>query len=135
MHTGPDDAISVVRALYAQVAAGDFTAVMALMADDVEFLQADSLPFGGRFSGQAGFADMASRILAAWPGFSVTPLAFLQDGSGSVVVQTRLTGEGLDMPMLELWTVSGGRIVRCQPFYFDTAAAARSAVQGVASVG
>jgi hypothetical protein len=44
-----------------------------------------------------------------------------------VIVHTRITGEGLDMDMLELWTLRADFIVACQPFYFDAGLAARTA--------
>lgn len=118
---------AVVRSLYACVAANDFDGVISLIADDAEFIQADSLPFGGRYVGHDGFKLMAARILAAWPGFAVAPVAFMSDGADQVVVLTELSGQGLQMPMLELWTLSSGRVARCQPFYFDTARASAGA--------
>lgn len=118
---------AVVRDLYARVAVKDFDGVMSLFAEDVEFIQADSLPCGGRYVGRDGFAAMAARIFAAWPGFAVKAVAFMSDGAERVVVLTDLSGRGLEMPMLELWTVEGGEIKQCQPFYFDTAAATHGA--------
>ena len=123
-----DTAEKGVRALYAKVAAADFEGVLSLLADDAEFVQATGLPFGGRFVGRAGFSEMAGRIVAAWPGFAVKAEAFLSDGEDRVVVVTERSGQGLHMPMLELWTVRDGLISRCQPFYFDTASAMRTAV-------
>jgi ketosteroid isomerase-like protein len=70
---------------------------------------------------------MAARIVAAWPGFTVKDLAYMSDGAERVVVLTEFSGRGLEMPMLELWTVQGGKIKQCQPFYFDTAAATHGA--------
>lgn len=118
---------SIVRELYVRIAAGDFTGAHALFADDVLFVQADSLPFGGQYEGRDGFATMAERIFASWPGFAVRPVAFFTDGADQVVVRTDLKGQGLDMPMLELWQVANGRITRCKPFYFDTAMATSQA--------
>jgi len=118
---------SVVRDLYARIAVGDFPGVVELLSEDVVFVQAASLPFGGEWRGHDGFVRMAERITAAWPGFQAAPRVFLESGSGEVAVVVQLTGDGLDMPMIELWTVSGDRITRCQPFYFDTGAAARTA--------
>jgi uncharacterized protein len=130
---GPSSSERIVRELYACVAANNFAGAAALLADDAEFIQAESLPFGGRYAGQDGFAAMASKIVAAWPGFAVTPVAFMSDGGERVVVQTELAGKGLQMPMLELWTVRNERIVRCQPFYFDTVVAAASASNSLAT--
>jgi uncharacterized protein len=130
MDAGNDSA--VVRELYARVARNDFDGVLALLADDAEFIQADSLPVGGRYVGRDGFMQMAQRIVAAWPGFAVAPVSFMSDGAGRVVVLTELSGQGLGMPMMELWTLHGGKVVRCQPFYFDSAAAARGAVRAAA---
>lgn len=120
---------SIVRELYAHVGAGRFEAVLALLAEDVEFVQAATLPCGGTYRGHAGFQEMAGKIIAAWPGFTVKAKHFLSDGLDTVVVTTQLTGQGLDMPMLELWTVIQGKVARCQPFYFDTKIAAQGAVR------
>ena len=117
----------IVRQIYGYVASGEFDAVLALLARDAHFEQAASLPFGGRYVGREGFTNMASRIVAAWPGFAVEPEAFMSNGAELVVVKTRLQGRGLDMPMLELWTVRDDVVAACQPFYFDTAVAAATA--------
>jgi uncharacterized protein len=122
---------TVVRDLYARVAASDFPGLLSLLADDCEFVQAASLPFGGIYRGHAGFLKMAEQISAAWPNFGVQPITFLGDGGDEVVVRTALTGKGLQMDMLELWQVRGRKIVRCQPFYFDAAAAAQSAKENL----
>lgn len=127
MTSSENQAETVVRTIYAKVAAADFEGVLSLLADDAKFVQAEGLPFGGRFVGHAGFSEMAGRIVAAWPGFAVKAEAFLSDGEDRVVVVTQLSGQGLHMPMLELWTVRDGLVTQCQPFYFDTAAAARTA--------
>lgn len=117
----------IVRALYDHVAAGDFNSVTQLLDEGVVFIQADSLPFGGEWRGRSGFAEMAARITAAWPGFAAAPRAFFTNGDMQVAVLTRLSGDGIDMDMIELWTVAANRITRCQPFYFDTAIAVQSA--------
>jgi uncharacterized protein len=117
------DPLAVMRTVYERVAAGNIPGVLALMADDVVVTQAASLPFGGTWRGRQGFIDMATRIVGAWPGFAVEPLAFLSDGRERVVVWARLKGQGLDMEMMEMWVVRSGLVTACQPFYFDTAAA------------
>jgi uncharacterized protein len=116
----------VIRSVYALVARGDLSGVLALMAVDVVVTQAATLPFGGTWRGKPAFMDMAGQIVGAWPGFAVEPLAFLSDGQERVGVWARLKGEGLDMEMMEMWVVRGGLIRACQPFYFDTAIAAAS---------
>lgn len=60
-------------------------------------------------------------------GFSSDPRAFLGDGGDRVAVLVSLSASGFAMDMIELWTVIDGKITRCQPFYFDAAAAARTA--------
>jgi len=120
-------AAQIVRTLYDRVALGEINSAVELLDDNVVFFQAASLPFGGEWQGAAGFAEMAARINAAWPGFAATPRAYFSNGDTQVAVLTSLTGDGLDMDMMELWTVAADRITRCQPLYFDTAAAAPSA--------
>jgi uncharacterized protein len=124
-------ALATVRAFYGHVSAGDVPAALALAGEQVLVQQADSLPFGGSWHGRAGFADMAGRIAAAWPGFQVEAKAWLADGEEHVAVLARMRGRGLDMDLLELWQVRHGRIVSCQPFYFDAGLAARTAQENL----
>jgi uncharacterized protein len=124
-------ALTVVQAFYGHVMAGNVPAAMALVADEVQVLQAASLPFGGTWTGRTGFTDMAGRIATAWPGFQLEPKAWLAEGEERVGVLARMRGRGLDMDLLELWHVRDGRIVTCQPFYFDAGLAARSAQENL----
>jgi uncharacterized protein len=121
------NAEATVRALYDRIGRGDIAAALTLIAADAEFVQAGSLPFGGTWTGRDGFQRMAAGIFAAWPEFTAAPRTYLTGGAEHVAVLARLTAKGLDMDMLELWQVREGQIVRCQPFYFDTAAAVAKA--------
>jgi ketosteroid isomerase-like protein len=77
---------------------------------------------------------MSAAIYAAWPDFSVEPLAFLANGD-TVLVITRVGGSKqspspLDQPMIERWRVVDGKAIECQPYYFDPVLAAASAQSG-----
>ncbi len=79
MNDSPRTAEVVVHDRDARVAVKDFDGVMSLLAEDVEFIQANSLPRGRRYAGRDGFAAMAARILAAGPGFALKAVAFMSD--------------------------------------------------------
>jgi uncharacterized protein len=123
---------TVVRQLYEYVASGNIPAVIGMLDEDAVFVQAPSLPFGGEWHGPEGFLQMAEKIGASWPGFQAIPRSFFPNESGEVAVHVSLTGQGLAMDMMELWTVRDDKIVRCQPFYFDAAVAARTAEEFIA---
>lgn len=116
-----------VRLIYASVAAGDISGVLALLAPTVVAYQAASLPYGGEYHGLEGFARMAAAITRTWEDFQVEPSVFVASGD-RVVVLTTMRGHrpgsrtAWAMPMAEVWTLTGGRVTEVRPFYWDTAA-------------
>lgn len=127
-----DTPLTLVRTLYSRIAAADIDGALALLFPHLTARQAFGLPFGGVYTGQDGFRNMARRIYDRWPDFRVEPLRFFATGD-TVIVLTHLTGHApgapqpLDMDMLELWRAEDGRLVEVRPFYWDTAEAARAA--------
>ena len=108
--------------------------------DDVEFYDASSLPYGGRYRGKAEIVrrfeeDPGGTWLGTWGPLQPTESERRMDArivatSKNEVValyQQRAVGpngERLDNPCIGLYEVRDGKLVRAQMFHYDTAAIA-----------
>ena len=124
----------VVRKLYAALGQGDMAAVIAIMAPDIvwneaeNFLYADRNPYIGP---EAIFAGVFARIGADFENFATTPGEFI-DGGDTIVAPMRYTGvfkatgKAIDLQAAHVWRVKDGKITHFQQ-YIDTLAASRAA--------
>lgn len=124
--------VDLVRAIYEAFGKGDIPGVLARMAPDMVWSEAENFPYADR-SPYRGADSILSGVFARlggeWNGFAAVPEAFI-DAGDSVVVTGRYrgtykaTGQALDAQMLHLWRVEGGKTVSFQQ-YTDTLQAAR----------
>ena len=121
------DGIAIVRRSYEAFARGDLDAVVADMAPEIEWEQAQGLPHGGLYRGLDEVRRNVFEPLDRdwWSEFSAVPGEFL-DAGGDVVVLGRYrgtakgTGRRLDVPFVHVWTLRDGRATRFRQF-LDTA--------------
>ncbi|HZO49189.1 MAG TPA: nuclear transport factor 2 family protein [Gaiellaceae bacterium] len=120
-------AVEIVRRSYEAFARGDLDGVLADMADDIEWHQAQGLPHGGLYR---GLAEVRRHVFDPldrdwWTEFAAEPHEFV-DGGDQVVVLGRYrgvargTGKRLDVPFAHVWTLRDGKAVRFRQF-LDTA--------------
>jgi ketosteroid isomerase-like protein len=135
MMTNPVD---VVLAAIAAVEQRDAAQLLALYHDDIEFHDAPSLPYGGVVQGKdAVRAHMygATSWLTTWGPLqptdaerSMSPVIVAAANEAVVTLyrQRALStcGERFDGPVLGLYHVRDGKMVRSQMFHYDTAAIA-----------
>ena len=121
-----EDSIDVVRGVYQAVGRGDMAAVLGAMADDIEWHEAEGLPYGGVYrGGQAVAENVFGPIMRDVTNFAVSPEEFIGTGD-TVAVVVRYTGTGqatgkqLDLPVVHVWDVRDGKIGRFRQF-IDTA--------------
>lgn len=114
--------IAVVRGLYEAFGRGDVPAVLGGFAEDIEWHEAEGMPYGGLHRGpQAVAENVFARVTSDIEGFTVTPEELYADGD-EVVVIARYTGAGadsgkpLDLPVAHAWTVRDGKVARFRQF-------------------
>lgn len=112
----------LVKGLYASFARGDAAAVLAAMADDIEWHEAEGGPYGGLHRGPDEVAARVFGPLAAdVPDFAVSLERVLPSGS-AVAVVARYTGTGgatgrrLDLPVVHVWDVRADEVVSFRQF-------------------
>jgi len=120
--------VEVIRGAYDAFAAGDVGAVVAAMAPDIVWNEAESFPYadGNPYVGPDAVVEgVFARLATEWVDFRVTPTQML-DAGDAVVALGRYTarhgasGRPLDIPFAHVWWLESGRIRRFQQ-YTDTA--------------
>jgi ketosteroid isomerase-like protein len=116
----------VVQRMYDAAARGDVAAMLDTMADDIEWHEAEGMPYGGVYrGGEAVMANVLGPINADVDGFTITTEEFIVSGD-TVAVIARYTGTGqstgkpLDAAVTHVWDVRGDKIGRFRQFA-DTA--------------
>jgi uncharacterized protein len=133
-----EQSVGVVKGLYEAYARGDVPGVLGAMAGDIEWHEADGMPYGGVYHGGEDVAqNVFGPILEDIPDFGVTPEEFFASGDTVVVVARytgtgKTTGKALNLPVAHIWDVSNGKIARFRQFV-DTAKFLEVVPAGVAT--
>jgi ketosteroid isomerase-like protein len=117
-----EQSVEFLKGLYAAFGRGDVPAVLAGWADDIEWHEAEGMPYGGVYrGGDAVVANVFGPITTDVEGFAVTPEEFV--GSGDTVAALvrytgtgKVTGKTLDVPVVHVWDIRDGKITRFRQF-------------------
>ncbi len=117
-----EQSVEVAKGIYAAFAAGDVPGVLGAFADQIEWHEAEGMPYGGLHrGGEAVAQNVFGPITEDVEGFAVTPEEFIASG-GSVAVVVRYTGTGkvtgkpLDQPAVHVWDIEGDKVARFRQF-------------------
>jgi ketosteroid isomerase-like protein len=120
------DSASHLLAIYDAFGRGDVAAALGGMADDIEWHEAEGMPYGGVYRGPGAVAQgVFAPLMTDIPDFSVTPEEVIASGE-SVAVVARYRGTGaasgnvLDLPVVHVWQVRDGKATSFRQFA-DTA--------------
>jgi uncharacterized protein len=103
----------------------DVEAMIKHVHEDAVFHEADCLAWGGEFRGHEGFLELLGKMAESFD----TEVRDLQIMDAGDVITTKFivnwkskkTGESVDMPIVEIFTVKDGLIVDDDIFYKDAA--------------
>ena len=121
-----EETVEVVRGIYDAFGRGDVEAVLAAFDGDIEWNEAEGMPYGGVHRGpEAVAANVFGPITQDVEGFTVNPEEYFESGE-EVVSLGRYTGRGartgteLTIPYAHAWTIRAGKAARFRQ-YVDTA--------------
>lgn len=112
----------LVREVYARYASDNRRGVVSLLTRDVEFTVTPELPWGGVFRGHDG-AVLLHRRMRRHIEAAFEPHSFILAGGNKIAVGGKLrgtahaTGRPFVVDMIQLWTVTRGKIERCVSFF------------------
>jgi hypothetical protein len=116
----------LVRGVYDAFARGDVPSVLGAMAADMEWHEAEGMPYGGVYhGGEAVVQNVFGPITQDVADFAVTAEEFIASGD-AVAAVVRYTGTGkatgkrLDLPVVHVWKVRNGKVEQFRQF-IDTA--------------
>jgi uncharacterized protein len=117
-----EQGVDVVKSIYEAFARGDVPAVLGAFAEDIEWYEAEGMPYGGLHRGGESVAQKVfGPISEDVEGFAVTPEEFMGSGD-AVAVVTRYTGTGkatgkrLDQTAVHVWDIRDGKAARFRHF-------------------
>ena len=119
----------VVQGLYDSFNAGDITAVLAALSDDVEWVlpSIPEIPFSGAKHGKDGVAEFFGTMAEHQEPQSFEVQGIIAQGNqvvarGHYLWHVKTTGRAWEGEFSHLFTVQGGKVTRFQE-YTDSAAA------------
>ena len=120
-----EESVEFVKGVYAAFGRGDVPAVLGAFAEDIEWFEAEGMPYGGLYrGGDAVVQNVFGPIATDVEGFAVTPEEFV--GSGDTVAAIvrytgtgKATGKSLDVPVVHVWDIRDGKLTRFRQ-YIDT---------------
>ena len=132
--------VEYVKGVYGAFARGDVPAVLGAFAEDIEWFEAEGMPYGGLYRGPEAVAqNVFGPITEDVEGFAVTPEELIGSGA-SVAAVVRYTGTGkatgkaLDVPVVHVWEIRDGKLARFRQF-IDTVKYAEVVPASVTTAG
>jgi uncharacterized protein len=114
--------VEFVKGVYGAFARGDVPAVLGAFAEDIEWFEAEGMPYGGVYRGPEAVAqNVFGPITEDIDGFALVTGEFVASG-GTVAAVVRYTGTGkasgkpLDVPAVHVWEIRDGKLARFRQF-------------------
>jgi len=105
----------IIKSLYAAFARGDVPAVLAALAPDVQWVEAEGGPYGGLSIGpNAVLENVFMKLGGEWDGFAAVPEEFVAQGDtvvalGEYSASFKATGKSFRAPFAHVWKLAGGK--------------------------
>jgi ketosteroid isomerase-like protein len=114
--------VEFVKSVYGSFARGDVPAVLGAFAEDIEWSEAEGMPYGGLYRGPEAVAqNVFGPITEDIDGFTLVTGEFIASGE-TVAAVVRYTGTGkatgkpLDVPAVHVWEIRDGKLARFRQF-------------------
>jgi ketosteroid isomerase-like protein len=117
--------LEIIKTLYQAFARGDLDRVFELLDPQVEWIESDSIPYGGKFIGiEAVKVGVFQKIVAEWSNFQVSVEEFIDAGDKIITLgydsgTYKATGKSMRAPTASIWTLQNGRVISFVQ-YIDT---------------
>ena len=102
-----------IRHLYAAFSHGDVPGVLAALAPDVRWTEAEGFPYGGTYIGRdAVLQHVFMKLGSEWDGYAAVPHELVTDGVPVVALGQysgtfKATGKSFRAPFAHVWKFSG----------------------------
>jgi ketosteroid isomerase-like protein len=118
--------LNLIRGMYSAFARGDVGSVLASLASEIVWIEADGFPSAGTYTTpDAVLQKVFVRLATEWDAFGAEPREYVCDGQTVVAIGDysgtyKATGKAFKAPFAHIWKLRGGAVVGFQQFT-DTA--------------
>jgi len=113
--------VRLIEELYAAFSRGDIVAVLNFLDPQVvlDFEGPHSIPWAGNWHGREGWAKFFQTLGENADEIALKMEPFAAQGDNVVTVgryqaRVKSTGQRIDSPLVHLWTIRNGMVVKCQ---------------------
>ena len=131
--------VALVQSIYQEFGRGDIPAVMSHLDPeaDLSFEGPSAIPWAGNWHGGEGWGKFFQTLGDNLDDIRVTMEPFAAQGDNVVAAgryqgRVKQTGQRIDSPLVHLWTIRNGLVVRCQELT-NTASEAAACTAGAAA--
>lgn len=123
--------LDLIRATYEGTSEENGRNLMAVLAPDAEWTEAEGFPYAGTYVGPQAIADgVFKRLGSEWTGYRAQVHTYLEDGDRVAAFGVysgiyTATGKSMQAPFAHLYRLKDGKIVRMHQ-YVDTVLVARA---------
>jgi ketosteroid isomerase-like protein len=117
-----EESVEFVKAIYKAFATGDVPGVLGAFDSEIEWYEAEGMPYGGLHRGPDAVAQKVfGPITEDVENLAVSPEEFIASGD-AVAAIVRYTGTGkatgkqLDVPAVHIWEIRAAKLVRFRQF-------------------
>lgn len=110
--------VAFVQGLYGAFAGGDVESVLAGLAPDVEWTEAEGFPYGGTYVGRdAVLNEVFVKLGTEWDGYEAVPADYVAQGDKVIALGTysgtyKETGKSFQAEFAHVWTIENGQAQR-----------------------
>lgn len=114
--------LEVIQGMYSAFSRGDVAAVLAKLAPEVVWIEAEGFPSAGTYTTpDAVLHNVFMRLVADWGSFCATPHEYVCDGQSVVAIgdyaaTCKATGKAFKAPFAHVWKLRGNAVVGFRQF-------------------
>jgi hypothetical protein len=117
--------LEIIKSLYRAFDEGDLDTILDLIAPEVEWIESEGIPYGGKFIGkEAVITGVFQKIGAEWNNFRAEIEEFIDAGEKIITLgydsgTYKATGKSMSAPTASVWTLKDGKVIKFVQ-YIDT---------------
>ena len=112
--------VALVQSVYEKFSRGDIASILNMLDPnaDLVFEGPSTIPWAGNWHGAEGWGRFFQTIGEAADDITLTMEPFAAQGDrvaalGRYQARVKRTGKRIDSPLVHLWTIRNGKVVRC----------------------
>ena len=118
--TEKPDLVNLVNLFFQYAREGKFDELEAMMTDDIEIIESESLPMAGKYTGKKALQNLYAKIMPMLRISEVRQFNLML-GESSVCCEVELSVEGSDevIELMEMYVFRDDKLCLIKPYYYN----------------